>query len=81
MEIDQTVVSEEELDYWCKEYPDLEREEVLFILECIEIEGVKEKFWRENPSLPEDVVNKVVADNAAASYEYHLYNEFNNEAS
>lgn len=75
-----TIVTKEELDYWCKEYPNLSRQEVSFILECIEIEGVKDKFWRDNPTLPEDAVNKVVAENAAASFEHHLYREFNNEA-
>ena len=41
MEVDQTFVNEEELDYWCKEYPELERDEVAAILECVEIEQIK----------------------------------------
>tara|TARA_B100001063_G_C16560672_1_gene450785 strand:+ start:395 stop:640 length:246 start_codon:yes stop_codon:yes gene_type:complete len=80
MEVDQTLITEEELNYWCKEYPDLDRAEVAEILECIQISDVKEDYWKNNPSLDETVVNKVVASNAAASYEYHLYNTLNDEA-
>ena len=80
MEVDQTIVNEEELDYWCKEYPELERDEVAAILECVEIEQIKETYWAGNPQLEESVVNKVVASNAIASYEYHIYTTFNNEA-
>ena len=80
MEVDQTIVSEEELNYWCKEYPDLEREEVEQILECIEIGKIKEEYWINHPELNEEVVDKVVAFNAAASYDYHLYHTLNNEA-
>ena len=80
MEVDLTQVDIEELDYWCKEYPDLDRTEVAEILMCIEIEAVKDEYWRNNPNLNEEVVDKVVAENAAASYEYHLYNTLNNEA-
>ena len=69
MELDQTIVCKEELDYWCKEYPDLQREEVAEILECIEGADVKEQYWKKNPTLPEETVNSVVADNAAAIYE------------
>ena len=80
MEVDLTFISEEELDYWCKEYPDLAREEVAAILECIDIENAKDDYWRNNPSLEEEAVDKVVAESAAASYDYHLYNTLNNEA-
>ena len=80
MEHDQTKVMKEELDYWCEEYPELTREEVAEILECVDIETTKKEFWRDNPELPEDCVDSVVASNAAASYEYHIYNTFNNEA-
>ena len=80
MEVDLTLVPEEELDYWCKEYPDLHREEVAAILECIDIESIKDDYWRNNPNLEEETVDKVVASNAAASYEYHLYSSLNNEA-
>ena len=80
MEVDQTIVSKEELDYWCKEYPDLQRSQVKDILQCIEVAMVKEQYWQDNPTLPEETVNSVVAANAAASYEYHLYRELNNEA-
>ena len=81
MEVDLTFVSDEELDYWCKEFPELTREEVADILECVEISQIKETYWSGNPSLEEDVVNQIVASNAIASYEYHIYNTFNNEAS
>ena len=80
MEVDQTLITEEELDYWCKEYPELDRAEVAEILECVEIDTVKEEYWKNNPTLDENVVNKVVASNAAASYEYHLYSTLNHEA-
>ena len=80
MEVDQTVVSKEELDYWCEQYPDLDREEVEEILECIDLETTKKEFWRDNPDLTEQTVDSVVAKNAAASYEYHLYSTLNNEA-
>ena len=80
MEVDQTILTEEEIQYWCEEYPDLEREEVIEILDIINMDKVKDDFWAENPDLNEDAVNKVVAANAVASYEYHLYNELNNEA-
>ena len=80
MEVDQTAVSEEELDYWCKEYPELTRDEVADILECVEISQIKDTYWKGNPNLDESVVDKVVASNAIASYEYHIYNTFNNEA-
>ena len=80
MEVDQTVVLDEELDYWCKEYPELTREEVAEILECIDIESTKDDYWANNPNLEEETVNKVVAANASASYDYHLYSTLNNEA-
>ena len=80
METDLTAVSKEELDFWCAEFPELTREEVLEILLVVDMNTVKNNFWQDNPTLPEDVVNKVVAENAAASYEHHLYYELNNEA-
>ena len=80
MELDQTIVTNEEIDYWCKEFPDLDREEVIGVLSVIEIGKVKDEYWRDNPTLEESEVNKVVALNAAASYEYHLYNDLNYEA-
>ena len=74
MEHDFTSVSKEELDYWCKEYPDLDREEVLEIIECIDMGSVKKDYWEDNPTLNEEVVDKVVAENAAASFVYHVEN-------
>ena len=55
------MVPEEEIDYWCKEYPDLDRSEVIEVLTVIDIASVKETFWKDNPTLPEEAVNKVVA--------------------
>ena len=80
MEVDYTWVDDEELDYWCREFPSLDRAEVAEILECIDIEGIKDDYGRNNPNLEEEAVNQVVAANASASYEYHLYNTLNNEA-
>ena len=80
MEVDQTIVDKEEIDYWCKEFPDLDRQEVIEILSVIEVTSVKEQFWRDNPTLEESAVNKVVAENAAASYEHHIYHDLNYEA-
>lgn len=81
MEVDQTAVSKEELDYWCQEFPDLTREEVAEVLLVIDMTTVKEDYWRDNPTIPEEAVNKVVAENASASYDYHIYHDLNNEAS
>ena len=80
MDPNRDMLSEKEIEYWCEEYPDLDRSEVIEILEMIEINREKERFWRDNPTLPEDAVDKVVAENAAASYEYYLYRDLNNEA-
>ena len=80
MEVDLTAVSNEEVDYWSKEFPDLDREEVIDVLSVIDVEGVKGDFWRDNPTMEESDVNRVVALSAAASYEYHLYNDLNYEA-
>ena len=80
MEVDQTILTEEEIQYWCEEYPDLDREEVIEILDVINMDKVKDQFWKENPTLEESDVNRVVAQCAAASYEHHLYNELNHEA-
>ena len=80
MELDQTIVTNEEIDYWCKEFPDLSRQEVIEILSVIEFSKVKEQFWKENPTLEESDVNRAVAISAASSYEYHLYHDLNYEA-
>ena len=81
MEVDQTAVSNQDLDYWCKEFTELSREAVADILECVNINDIKETYWKSNPSLEEEVVNKIVASNAIASYDFHIYKTFNNEAS
>ena len=75
-----THVDNEEIDYWCKEFPDLDRQEVIEILSVIEFSTVKEQFWKENPTLEEADVNRAVALSAAASYEHHIYHDLNYEA-
>ena len=80
MEVDQTAVDSVDLDYWIDEFPLLQREVVIEILSHINIEEIKREYWRDNPNLEETVVNCVVAQNAASSYEYHLYHTLNNEA-
>ena len=80
MEVDQTIISEEEIDYWCAEFTDLGRSEVISILEIMDAGSVKNKFWEQNPNLDEGSVNEVVKSNLRQSYEYHLYRTLNNEA-
>ena len=80
MEVDQTILSEEEIDYWCTEFSDLDRSEVISILEIIDADEVKGEFWQQNPNLEEEAVNEVVKSNLRQSYEYHLYRTLNNEA-
>jgi len=70
----------EELEYWVKEYPELTREEIIDLLESIDADEVKEEYWKNNPDLPEEVVDDVVRKNISASYEYHQYRTFNNDA-
>ena len=74
------MVDPKDLDYWVKEYPELTREEIIDVLEIIDADEVKEDFWKKNPDLPEEVVDDVVRKNVAASYEYHQYRTFNDEA-
>ena len=69
-----------QIDYWCKEYPTLSRNEVIQILEVLDAEAVKQEFWAQNPNLEEQTVNDVVKKNIDASYEHHQYNTLNNEA-
>ena len=80
MEVDLTSVTEEEIQYWCDEFPYLDRQEVIEVLSVIDISSVKEDFWRDNPTLEETDVNRAAAHAAVASYEHHLYNDLNNEA-
>ena len=74
-------MDQKEIDYWCKEYPSLDRKEVIMILKILDPESVKEEFWAQNPNLEEEIVNDVVKKNIDASYEHHQYNTLNNEAS
>ena len=80
MEADQTALTEEEIDYWCDEFTDLDRGEVISILEVMNASSVKNTFWEQNPNLDEGSVNEVVKSNLRQSYEYHLYRSLNNEA-
>ena len=80
MEVDQTTLTEEEIDYWCTEFSDLARNEVISILEILDADAVKGEFWQKNPNLDEGTVNEVVKSNLRQSYEYHLYRTLNNEA-
>ena len=80
MEVDQTTPTEEEIDYWCEEFTDLARNEVISILEILDADAVKGEFWEQNPNLDEGTVNEVVKSNLRQSYEYHLYRTLNNEA-
>ena len=80
MEVDQTTITEEEIDYWCTEFSDLARSEVISILEILDADAVKGEFWAMNPNLDEGSVNEVVKSNLRQSYEYHLYRTLNNEA-
>ena len=80
MEADQTALTEEEIDYWCDEFTDLDRGEVISILEVMNAASVKNTFWEQNPNLDEGSVNEVVKSNLRQSYEYHLYRTLNNEA-
>jgi len=69
-----------EIDYWCGEYPDLSRKEVIEILDIIDVESVKTEFWAQNPNMEEETVNDVVKQNIDASYQHHQYKTLNNEA-
>jgi len=80
MEVDQTAVSEEEIDYWFEQFSDFTRDEVAEILQVMDASSIKDAFWRDNPTLDEATVNGVVKENLLQSYEYHLYYTLNNEA-
>jgi len=72
---------EEEIDFFHKEYPDLERWEIAEILDIMDMDGVMDKFWRENPTLPIETVDSLAEINREASAHYYLYKKNNNEAS
>ena len=69
-----------DLEYWVSEFPELTREEIIDVLEIIDAEVIKANYWQNNPTLTEDVVDQVVRSNVCASYEYHQYRTFNDEA-
>ena len=73
-------VSEEDIRWYMEDF-NLSREDVLGVLDALDPGCVKEEFWRNNPELPEAVVDDVVRKNVASSMEYHQYRTFNNEAS
>ena len=73
-------VSEDDVLWYMKEF-NLELEEVLDILASLDPSSIKEEFWQANPNMPEAIVDDVVRKNISASFEYHQYRTFNNEAS
>ena len=68
MEVDQTAVSESEIDYWFEQFSDLTRDEVAEILQVMDASAVKDQFWSANPNLDEATVNGVVKENLLQSY-------------
>jgi len=72
---------EEEIDFWKEQFPDLDRWEIAEIMDCMDIDEVKDNFWRDNPTLPEDTVDAITLANREASTHYYLYKKNNNEAS
>ena len=73
-------IIEEDIQWYMNEF-DLEREEVIDILDSLELSNLKKEFWQANPTVPEAIVDDVVRKNVSASFEYHQYRTFNNEAS
>ena len=73
-------IIEEDIQWYMNEF-DLEREEVIDILEALKMDNLKQEFWQANPTVPEAIVDDVVRKNISASFEYHQYRTFNNEAS
>ena len=73
-------VSEDDVLWYMQEFS-LDLEEVLDILEALDPTSIKEEFWQANPDMPETIVDDVVRKNISASFEYHQYRTFNNEAS
>ena len=73
-------VSEDDVLWYMQEFS-LDLEEVLDILESLDPSSIKEEFWQANPDMPETIVDDVVRKNISASFEYHQYRTFNNEAS
>jgi len=72
--------TEEDIQWFMKDF-DLDRQTVCEVLEALEPGSIKEEFWQANPTMPEEIVDDVVRQNMSASYEYHQYRTFNNEAS
>ena len=73
-------VKEEDIQWFMEEF-DMSRTEVCEVLDALNPGCVKDEFWSQNPTLPENVVDDVVRQNVSASVEYHQYRTFNNEAS
>ncbi len=74
------VLNEDDIQWYMDEFS-LCRDEVLNVIESLDVGSVKQEFWKNNPDLPEGVVEDVVRKNVLASFEYHQYRTFNNEAS
>ena len=74
------VLNEDDIQWYMDEFS-LCIDEVLRLIESLDVGSVKQEFWKNNPDLPEGVVEDVVRKNVLASFEYHQYRTFNNEAS
>ena len=72
-------LNEDDIRWYMDEFS-LCRDEVMTILESLDVGTIKQEFWENNPDLPEGVVEDVVRKNVLASFEYHQYRTFNNEA-
>tara|TARA_Y100000768_G_scaffold361177_1_gene319028 strand:+ start:137 stop:364 length:228 start_codon:yes stop_codon:yes gene_type:complete len=73
-------LNEDDVQWYSEEF-NMSREEVIDMLECLDPSSIKEEFWQANPNMPEAIVDDVVRKNISASFEYHQYRTFNNEAS
>ena len=49
--------------------------------DIFDVDKIKNDYWIDNPTLPEEVVDEVVKMNIEASLLHHMYITFNNEAS
>jgi len=49
---EEELISEEEVQYWAKEYPELEEDEVRELLECLLFDGLGKELEDETFGLP-----------------------------
>ena len=73
------VLNEDDIQWYMDEFS-LCRDEVMTIIESLDVGSIKQEFWENNPNLPEGVVEDVIRKNVLASFQYHQYRTFNNEA-